>query len=645
MVLLCVVLIIAMLLMLVQSSKVQTAVLEVVTHKVSENLNTRIDIEKIAYSFPNRLTINGIYIEDEQQDTLLWVDTLQARFEATGFFHKRIIFSKATLKHVYANAYTIDPSKETSRMNYDFLLDLLPEQQSDSSQMQEVVEVKNVSLRDVRLRYDDWRVRDMEADLALNRLSSDSLDAEVNHLSLTLNDAFFIKELQTRAILTEDKAQIRNLLVSLPNSTLSLYGSVEHSYRAAENDSVAQSGNMFTRLFNLQRLETAQANLKIRTASITPSDIGLFVPALKNIKGQTMFNTTVTGTIGDIFIDDLEFDYKGTRILSGDVSVRGLPDIKSAFINAELLDLALDYALIQDFVSDLKGKPFFLPQEVARLGRMHYSGILKGRQDSLVLNGLFASGLGNISTDGYLLTDTTDQQMTFRGIVATPRFNLGRMLGQKDIGSLAMRAQLDGKVGEKQPLEAKLNAIVQSFQLKGYTYRNATIEGMYRKNDFEGQISIADDNIAFDFDGLVDMTGEVPVANFDLVLHHLRLAELNLTNKYADMDISAKMVMNASGDNLDNFNGYLAIDSLYLQRAEKELLMRQLYITAESGNEQERTSLKINSDFLNASFSGYYKYSQIPLAIERLVAKHTPQMLSLKTRKKLEQTPAGNDMI
>ncbi|MBR1929684.1 MAG: translocation/assembly module TamB domain-containing protein [Paludibacteraceae bacterium] len=624
-----------MLLLVVQSSKVQTAMLGVVAKELSKQLDTHISVEKIDYSFPNKVGVYNIYVEDQQQDTLLYVDSLEAKFNFVGFFEKKIIFRHATFKTAYANAYRLDNT--SNKYNYDFIIDLFPKKKDNSSGMEEIIEVKNVSIRDIRLRYDDWRIKKLDADISLNRFSKDSLDAQISHLYILEKEGFCLNDLQLRGILTHNKAQINNLLLQLPHSSVMLDGFVEHT---TESDSTET--NMFKRLFDMQRIESAQAYLNIERAIIRPSDIGRFVPQVRNINGDINFSTQIKGTIGDIFADDLSLDYKNQPIIRGDVSFYGLPNLDTSYIHAQLQDLTIDHALLQDFISDIKNKPFSLPQEIARMGKMHYGGILDGRLDSLTLNGTFTSRVGNITTNGYLIIDTIKSISNFRGIVSTPRFMLGHLLGQKDLGALSMTAQVDGRWGEKLPLEAKLKSIIKSFQYKGYTYKNTHINGEYHKNEFNGQIDINDPNVQLAFDGMVDFTEELPIANFNMQLGKLKLGELNLTDKYPDMDISTQITINASGNNLDNINGYLYIDSLHIMRGEKELLMHQMRIMAETGD-NEPTNLKINSDFLNANFSGEYKYSMLPLAAARLIAKHVPRMLTLKTRRKLEEIPPQNE--
>ncbi len=638
-VLACALLTAGMLFALVQSNKVQTAAVKVLTQELSRGLQTEMRIGGMDYSFPNKLTMTGIYIEDRQGDTLLYADTLQARFSLTGFFSKKILFREAELLHAYANAYKT--GGKDSEMNYDFLLQLIPKQK-EHKPLQEIVEVKNVRLRDIRLRYDTWKVSDLNADLALNHLSEDSLHATVSSLSLREQQGLVLNDLQAEAVLTAGKADIRRLAVKLPSSTLSMNGSIEESGEGGRKRN-ASSKDSWMSTFDLNRLETAQVRLHVDEANVVLKDIGSLVPQVKNMRGVIGMTADVSGTLNDIKASDLTLTYKGKQVMSGDVTFHGLPRMDTSYVHAVLQDLTVNRGIIQDFLSDMRGKPYVLPKNLAQLGEMHYRGVVDGRLDSMTLNGKFTSRLGSITTNGQLLASDNFEDLQFKGLVETKRFMIGKLAGNSQIGNVSLRMQADARTGKDTPLSAKLRGIVNSISLKGYDYKNINIDGDYTTDEFKGSISINDENLIFAVNGLLDLTQEVPVINAEASLKRLRLGPLNLSEKYADADILAEIVVNGSGNKADNLNGYLYIDSLYVRRTDKELFMKQFRLLAQTGDDSP-TNLKINSDFLNANLSGNYRYSTLPLTVRRLIAQYVPRALGKSLREEANEARELNDM-
>ena len=643
-VLACALLTLGMLFALVQSSKVQTAAVRVLTDELSRALGTELKVDKLDYSFPDKLFATGIYIEDKQGDTLLYADTLEAHFSLLGFAKQQISFSSIDLKHAYLNAYKTGRQKADGKpeMNYDFIADLFPES-DDKKQMQQVISVNNVRLDDLRLRYDDWRVTDLNADLDLYHYSKDSLHAAVNSLSLREQGGFALNDLQTEVFVNGDEADIRRLYVALPNSVISLKGSIQHNDSTPHQTTDSLNQSFFAALFDTDRLENANVNLHIDEAQVVARDISRFVPQLKNMRGKVGFNADVSGTLHDLLANNLTLSYKDKQILKGDVTFYGLPRLDTSYVHADLNDLAVNKAVIQDFISDLRGKPYLLPKNLAQLGEMHYRGIVDGRLDSLTLNGVFSSRLGNISTNGLLQADSAFTDMHFNGLVQTKRFALGKLAGNKQIGNIALKMQADAHVGDNKPLHARLNGSISSLQLLGYNYKNIFVNGDYSTDEFNGNIRINDPNLSLNADGLLDLTQELPVVNAVVKLHKLRLGPLNLSQKYADADISALVTVNASGNNPDNINGYLYIDSLLLKRTDRQLFMRQLRLLAQTGDDQP-TNLKINSDFLNANLAGNYRYSTLPLTFRRLIAQHVPKALAENKRDEANNGTQLNQM-
>ena len=56
------------------SGKIQTLIAQRVAYQLSKKTETEVQIESVKYYFPARAVVRGIYIEDQQQDTLAYVD-------------------------------------------------------------------------------------------------------------------------------------------------------------------------------------------------------------------------------------------------------------------------------------------------------------------------------------------------------------------------------------------------------------------------------------------------------------------------------------------------------------------------------------------------------------------------------------------
>lgn len=626
----CTILVAGMLFMLIRSSKVQTAMLNVAASEISRGIQADVHIGRIDYRLFNKILLEDLYIGDQQGDTLLYTQKIEAEFDFRGFFHHRIIFHNATFQNAYINVYSLD----SLHKNYTFLQNVLPEFQSDITP---IVEVKNIELQDIRARYDDWYLDDLQTSISLNHYSADSLDAEIDRMAASIHKqtkknttegVFRLNDLQTRFLMTREGVGMPYLHIVLPRS--------EFSTKTVRADFPEQG-------LTKQSLPDVSMELEIDKANLSPYDISLFVPAMKKIEGIISLSGKVTGTLGDLRAENLSVRYEQYPIVKGNISIVGLPNIDTAYLHADLQDLTVHSAFLQDFISDIQNRPYQLPTSLTQLGTVHYKGILSGRSDSLTLQGAISSRLGSISTQGLLRTVNHFQDLHFKGIVQTKRFRLTPLVGNKAIGSVALRAQVDAHTGIDQPLQAQLCATISSLELNGYKYRNAHIDGSYTKNKYEGLVYINDPNIRFRFDGLVDLSKRLPVIDFDLNIGRLRIGDLGFTQRYPNSDLRGEISLNIVGDKLDNINGGLSIDTLSFENNGKTLFLEKMRVLAETGKDVP-TNFKIQSDYLNANISGRYKYSQLPTIVKRLLIQYIPRLLPEKERQRILQTPATNDV-
>ena len=643
----CVLLVAALLFAVAQSSRVQTAAVGAVLRQMETSLHTRAEVQKVDYSFPNRLLIRGVLLEDQLGDTLLYADTLQARFDLLALVRDdKVAFRRVDLAHVKLYVHPVfqenDSMQLDSVMNYQFLVDAFHKERKEKKPFPIRLEVKNVSVRDAAVQYNDWLLCLDRSALGLNHLSADSLDAGVDNLSLTLQrcdrmtagggplspeaETFRLEDFRGRVILTPARLVLPEVYVALPASHL-----------RATDMSVERGDSTFL-------APSSAVSFLLTDAHLEPADLALFVPKLRSFRGYVDASAQLVGRVDSLHAANLSLAYNDQRILLGDVTADGLPDIDSTDWKAECQDLFVNGALLQDFISNLKGKPFRLPAPVARLGNMHYRGSLVGRTQDLTLHGVFTSALGNITTNGRALVDSTYSSLTFTGDVATRRFALGKMLNAKDLGTASLSVHVDGRMSDTVPFRGDVCANVDQLQFRDYDYRNLHLDGTFCNRVFRGLITSDDPNLNLAFNGTVDLSTEVPAYDCTLRCRHVRLGALNLSKKYADSDLRFGLRLKASGKSIDGFAGALTIDTMAFYHAGKTARMETFVLTVDHGvGGAAPDVIRLHSDYVDASFAGSYRLSTFSGTFWKFVLRYLPQSFSAASRKKLLAQKTSND--
>ncbi len=164
--------------LLLQHSKIQTYLVGYVTKKLSNTLNADVTIQRIHYRPLNQLTVDSLFISDQQHDTLAFVEQANIQFNFLQLPYKRLDFMQLQLQKPYVNIYSINDSV----LNYQFLQDML--QRPDTTLFPLRVNIDKLQLSDLRFRYNELLVDNVNIDLALPIFSADSMDLQIHQMSL-----------------------------------------------------------------------------------------------------------------------------------------------------------------------------------------------------------------------------------------------------------------------------------------------------------------------------------------------------------------------------------------------------------------------------------------------------------------------------
>ena len=182
----CTILTLGMSVMLLRSSKVQTAAISLLTEQLSRGLGADVHIEKIDLAFLNSLDLKGVYVGDQQGDTLAFVQSIRVRFNPFAIEEDRLDFPLIELIEPY-----IALQQTESGTNLDFLIRAFAsDTPSEKVELPFLINMDCINLRNARVRYHhipsktDLLISDVNADVKLPVLGNDTLVAWLDKLSL-----------------------------------------------------------------------------------------------------------------------------------------------------------------------------------------------------------------------------------------------------------------------------------------------------------------------------------------------------------------------------------------------------------------------------------------------------------------------------
>ena len=625
------------------SGKAQTAAVRFATEELSRGLKTNVRIGAVQYQFPMRITLNDIYIEDQQRDTLLYIKQLYTRFSPLALQQNELRFPNIDLDCVRADVHRL-PNGE---YNYMFLVRAFASKDTTKRPLNLDIQLHDIHLHDVQARYDTFAFNVPEASLSLHHLSKDSLDAEIKELAVSVgmtqakrarfsrfSEEFVVTEVQAHLKANDTIIILPKLKVQLPNSHLDASG-VQTQFPKKD---IAQSFGHYFR----DNAAAIRMSLHVNKARITPRDLKFFMRDFSGVKGVLAFSADLEGSLDSIAADNLELFYDDKRVFLGSFSAIGLPVLDNVYVNARCQDLSLTTAQVQDFVSGIQGKPFRLPPIVLRLGDIHYQGELRGRLHDLTLRGAFRTSLGVVTTDGTCVTNQDFTSATLTGEVGTKRFYLGRLLAQKDLGSVSMSLSTNWQLAAGEAPHGKANGTIQNITYRGYRYSSIRLNGMLEDQYAEGTLRINDKNLKLDLAGLVDFKNIDKRIEAQLNVHHLRPNDLRLIERYPDSEINATANIQYIGHDLDNATISAQLDDVKLRIGADSVQMDKFTLT--SDRQDNILTLKLQSDLLTGTAKGNFSYTSLPKSLAKQLARYLPSVFSTQRYRQIMAQQTNNEL-
>ena len=106
--------------LLIQIPTVQTWIVQKVTTNLSKTLDTKVEVGRVNIKFFKTVSLQNIYIEDRQKDTLIFAQELDASIGLFSIFNNEIYLNQITLNQATVN---LNRSSNDSRFNFNFLID------------------------------------------------------------------------------------------------------------------------------------------------------------------------------------------------------------------------------------------------------------------------------------------------------------------------------------------------------------------------------------------------------------------------------------------------------------------------------------------------------------------------------------------
>ncbi len=603
---------------LMQSADYQSYLAGKAVTFLSQRYDLDVSIGSLNMKLPNRLILDDICIKDQMQDTILHADQVVGRVAAIKLRKKRLY-----LKEVSIVDPTINIEKDTAgTFNFQFILDKFSSDKEKKEKTAEPFDIfcDEFSFKQADVKYQDapWETSPgvfNTSDILINgfdvcvldfQMHGDTIELELDNLAFQEKSGVGIKKMSGVILLSDSLYQVSDFFLKSNHSML--YASLME---------VALSGDGFQDPWNNLNL-----NVRIDSSLLSAEDAVYFMPDLKGLDQQVSLSANLEGTLSNLKISDFNFAYGNDTRLETDIRLNGLPDMENCFVFAEVHQLS---SSIRDaetiFLPPFdKQQAFEAPPALKKVGAVNFEGTLVGMVNDLVANGLFMTNAGNIATDLALQTNQTTGKIVLSGKVDVLDVQVGKLLDKEDLlGKINMDANLKGSIDSTGRYDFALGSKIHKAEINNYPYSDIEIAGRVTNTSFNGELSIDDPNLSFEFLGGYEMENNVPVMDFRADLS-ADLYELHFDT--IPSEAGFLMIANFKGDGINTANGNLQFANMYFKRDKDSVNINKVDIN--TGTLRGEQFVDVDCDYFNIEVKGQYDIPDMITSLSGLMYNYLP---------------------
>ncbi len=589
---------------LLRTPKVQTYLTQTIASYLSKKLHAKITVGGVNIKFIKKVVLEKVYVEDQHQDTLLYVGELKGDIAAFN----------TTTQEIYLNKIIVEECKfhliqyeNDSVLNLQFIIDALSSNSNDTTTGKpwkikcEGIEViasefiyKNyISLKeDSTFKYGFLRFENVNTSINQISIVNDTINAHIQEMALVEGGDFFLTHLSTYAKVSPVNIVADRLELTTPFSNIKLNASLNYNGYGALSDFI----------------HSVIIDATFDTSKVYLGDVAHFAPAIKGFDEYGQIAGKIRGTVDKFKAKNLDFRYRTHTHLNGNFSFTGLPDIDETFMEFKIktLTTTADELRTIPLFPFTKGKNITIPNNIDQMGLILFQGEFTGFYNDFVAYGNFNSALGNVHSD-VSLNHNKNNLVKYHGKIETTNFALGTLLGADSLlGKVSINADINGKGLERDDAVVELKGIVNTMEFNKYTYQNVDISGELSRSKFMGAFTLNDPNANIDFSGSIDFSSEIPEFHFSSTLQNVNLVRLNLINRDNSSLLSANLDINFKGNNADNLFGKINLtDITYKEKSEKIYLPSFTLTSVEEAGEKK---INIRSEMFNADINGIFTF-------------------------------------
>lgn len=589
---------------------VQTYIAKKVTKNINESFGTHINIDKIHITFYGGIRIKGIYIEDYQKDTLIYVKRLNTNlYSFKKAIDNNLDFGNVGLDNATLNIKTY---KGETNSNLDIFIAKLEDNDTMPTSSHFIMKFKKIDLRGGKFRYIDENFEDPVI------LNFSKLSSEVHNFKLIGPEVY--SDIQKLVFVTETGLAVKNLKGVFRYSKTRMQ--LENFDIVTRNSAV--KGNIY---FDYDRkdfsdfLNKVKVSGDIKESTISAQDVNMFYNEFGADKTITL-TTDLSGTLNNLKASKLNLHYENSEIKGDYTFINLFESDKPYTIKGNIENISSDYYQLTGLLPNVLGKT--LPTNFARFGSFSITGEATISENYILSKTNLRTDLGSAISDLTITNLQNIDNASYKGHIILNNFNIGKFTQTEDLGKVTLEVDVDGKGFTQDNVDTHINGRIKQILYNKYTYRDIVVRGDLKKKLYNGYLKSYDRNLQFTFEGLADLTSEKYNFKFETTVDHANLKALHFVERDSISNLKGQISINIYGNTIDDLTGEIKFLKTEYTNQNNSYYFEDFAVTSEFEDNGIRNILIDSPDIISGHISGKFRFDQILKMVENSVGSIYP---------------------
>lgn len=586
--------------------------------KLKPVIGTQANLGGIRIRLFNTVELNGLYVEDKQQDTLFYADRISARIRALDLLRNKLTVQKTGIENFKANIYRETPEEP---FNFQFIIDAF-ETEKDTTIVKKAKDPMLLTAEEIIL---------INGTLSYNIHSEPETPGQFNSNHINVYNFNFKANAYFKSI--EDmKADINILNFIESNSGLyltKLKADLTGKGKLLKSDNVQINLNHSDIEIDdaSYNTETKEFSVSVISDQIDPEDIGKFYSPIYDLNEKLSFEIVADGKLPAANLNKLTLQYGPDT----QFDITGMISDYSDFNNSDIrVDVSSFSVSQKDLESIIKvwAKDYMSPLQLTALGDMDLELLAVGKLSAFNYNGKIITEQGNVTLNGLGRMTDSFKYLSFEGPVSVDNIKVSNILGEgAGVGNTTLRAKAKVVVPKDTPPSVTAEGTIESLTYKDYFYNDINFNGVYLGDNVSANINMDSPLNQFDINGDItfgDSLGFIVNGN----VQRLNLSPFIMMETWKTPLLTTQIEANMSGTTIDDMAGTLIIDNTSIVDSNFIYNPGPIYLQS-IANTGEGKRLQIMSSFMEAELTGDYYFSTIANELKQVLHPHLPSLIAV----------------